>query len=156
MKNTTAQNVDPDRVEMASGYRMKTRPAPGRNIRGLVTGWKCRWERQVGGGPRPACGTTQRCVGRENQGPEDDRQTQLQLTARPRAEEVDLRRPDQRVARSLDSSCTCPPPVPCGGSSVLMGPTPALSFFVATRTPDTVGKDTAPQLDWSAGGPWAA
>lgn len=50
MKNTTAQNVDPDRVEMASGYRMKTRPAPGRNIRGLVTGWKCRWERQVGGG----------------------------------------------------------------------------------------------------------
>lgn len=31
MKNTMAQNVDPDRVEMASGYRMKTRPAPGRN-----------------------------------------------------------------------------------------------------------------------------
>lgn len=32
MKNTTAQKVDPDRVEMASGYRMKTRPAPARNI----------------------------------------------------------------------------------------------------------------------------
>lgn len=30
MKNTTAQNVDPERVEIASGYRMKTKPAPGR------------------------------------------------------------------------------------------------------------------------------
>lgn len=29
MKNTTAQNVDPERVEIASGYRMKTKPAPG-------------------------------------------------------------------------------------------------------------------------------
>lgn len=28
MKNTTAQNVDPERVEIASGYRMKTKPAP--------------------------------------------------------------------------------------------------------------------------------
>jgi hypothetical protein len=35
-KNTTAQNVDPDRVEMASGYRMNTRPAPVRNIKALV------------------------------------------------------------------------------------------------------------------------
>lgn len=32
-KNRTAQNVDPDRVEMASGYRTNTRPAPVRNIR---------------------------------------------------------------------------------------------------------------------------
>lgn len=29
MKNTTAQNVDPERVEIASGYRIKTKPAPG-------------------------------------------------------------------------------------------------------------------------------
>lgn len=28
MKNTTAQNEDPERVEIASGYRMKTKPAP--------------------------------------------------------------------------------------------------------------------------------
>lgn len=32
-KNRTAQNVDPDRVEMASGYRINTRPAPVRKIR---------------------------------------------------------------------------------------------------------------------------
>ena len=46
IKNTTAQNVDPDRVEMASGYRMKTRPAPGRNIKGLAgtLGRSGRWE----------------------------------------------------------------------------------------------------------------
>lgn len=36
MKNTIAQNVDPDRVEMASGYRMKTRPAPIRHSKDLV------------------------------------------------------------------------------------------------------------------------
>ena len=49
MKNTTAQNVDPDRVEMASGYRMKIRPAPGRNIKNLINGWNCCSELQVTG-----------------------------------------------------------------------------------------------------------
>ena len=34
--------MDPDRVEMASGYRMKTRPAPVRNTEDLVSGW-ARW-----------------------------------------------------------------------------------------------------------------
>lgn len=49
MKNTTAQNVDPDRVEMASGYRMKTRPAPVRNVSNLLNGWDCQSEMQVTG-----------------------------------------------------------------------------------------------------------
>lgn len=39
MKNTTAQNVDPDRVEMASGYKMKTRPAPVRSRGDVLQGW---------------------------------------------------------------------------------------------------------------------
>lgn len=60
MKNTTAQNVDPDRVEMASGYRMKTRPAPERCTTGLVNGWDCGSEPQVAGGhleaPSVTCG----------------------------------------------------------------------------------------------------
>lgn len=41
MKKTTAQNVDPDSVEMASGYKMKTRPAPVRSREDLVKGWAC-------------------------------------------------------------------------------------------------------------------
>ena len=49
MKNTMAQNVDPERVEMASGYRMKTRPAPGRNIKDLINGWGCGSELQMTG-----------------------------------------------------------------------------------------------------------
>ena len=48
-KNTMAQNVDPERVEMASGYRMKTRPAPGRNIKDLINGWGCGSELQMTG-----------------------------------------------------------------------------------------------------------
>lgn len=46
-KNTTAQNVDPDRVEMASGYRMKTRPAPVRNVKDLINSWDCWSELQL-------------------------------------------------------------------------------------------------------------
>lgn len=54
MKNTTAQKVDPDKVEMASGYRMKTRPAPMRHSKHLVNG-RDRWSKlQVGGEHRDA------------------------------------------------------------------------------------------------------
>lgn len=40
MKNTTAQNVDPERVEIASGYRMKTKPAPEiEKLKDSITKW---------------------------------------------------------------------------------------------------------------------
>lgn len=54
MKNTTAQNVDPDRVEMASGYRMKTRPAPARHSEDLTNGRDHWSEMQVVQGPGEA------------------------------------------------------------------------------------------------------
>lgn len=61
MKNTTAQNVDPDRVEMASGYKMKTRPAPVRSTEDLSvtgsSGLRCGWQKSSRGPISPADST---------------------------------------------------------------------------------------------------
>lgn len=85
MKNTIAQNVDPDRVEMASGYRMKTRPAPARNTKNLTNGWDClsdRWQHsEAQSALAQAHDSWSVMCSRANQGSEDAASSSLQFIA---------------------------------------------------------------------------